>query len=176
MKKRIISMILSIVMVLTMLPTFSLTAFAADGDTTTSEAKWGADADNLTQSGTLEEAIDAAADDSNVKYIQLQSNIENTSYSIYGGEFTIDLNGNDVSSSGEVFNIINSGTKVTFFDSKGGKVSMTYPNTPAVWVRYGASVIINGGEYEGGHAVCVDDGCSAEIIDGTFKSIGYYTV
>jgi len=175
MKKRFLSLILAIVMVIGMAPAMALTASATD----TVEAKWGASADALTGSGTLEAAIAAAAADSNIKYIQLQSNLENTGYLITSGEFTIDLNGKNVTFDSYTFSIRNGGTKVTFIDTADtdGKVSSTELGASAVIVMKGASVIIDGGKFEGGYAVKVDDSSSSVTIkSGDFTSIDWRTI
>ncbi|MBQ9079932.1 MAG: starch-binding protein [Clostridia bacterium] len=173
---KILAYVLMALMLVTIMPSFSLTAGATD---TVTEAKWGASAESLTNSGTLAEAIAAAEADSSIKYIQLQSNIENAEYIIASGEFTIDLNGKDVIGSSYIFDIRNSGTKVTFIDTAetDGKVSTTDTNIPAVSVGYGASAVIDGGKFEGGDAVYVrDSSSSATIKGGEFTSIDWRTI
>lgn len=172
--------LLSIVLALAMLLRLSVPAFATGStDTVTStdggsntgshnvtasytpsakpddEAKWGASADSLTGSGTLAQALAAATTNSDVKYIQLQTNVtEATSrYMITDGSFTLDLNGKTISSNGYTITIgndinnSNSGIDVTFTDSSsGGKVETTSSGYPAITVMCG-KVTFTGGSY-----------------------------
>lgn len=172
--------LLSIVLALAMLLSLSVPAFAAGStDTVTStdggsntgshnvtasytpsakpddEAKWGASADSLTGSGTLAQALAAATTNSDVKYIQLQTDVtEATSYyMITDGSFTLDLNGKTISSNGYTITIgnginnSNSGIDVTFTDSSsGGKVETTGSGCTAIAVMCG-KVTFTGGSY-----------------------------
>lgn len=171
--------LLSIVLALAILLSLSVPAFATEStDTVTStdsnsntgshnvtasytpsakpddEAKWGADAEHLTGSGTLAQAFAAAKNSSDVKYIQLQTNVTATSgYTITGGKFTLELNGKTISSDSYTINIgdsytnANSGIEVTFTDSSsGGGVKATTTGAPAITVRCG-KVTFDGGNY-----------------------------
>ncbi|MBQ8833717.1 MAG: starch-binding protein [Oscillospiraceae bacterium] len=140
--------------------------------TEVSEAKWGASKDSLTGSGTLAEAIAAAEADSTVQYIQLQSDVTaESSFLITSGEFTIDLNGQTVTSDSYTFDVRNSGTKVTFADScTTGAVTTGGANYAAISPGSGAEVLITGGSYSGDCALLIDSGSSAAITGGTFTS------
>jgi len=144
------------------------------------EAIWGADADNLPYSGSLQQAIDAAMSDSSIQHIKLQSNIDigDSYYFIDEGNFTIDLNGKNVSSNDYTFYIINSGTKVTFIDGAAvdGTVRTTHAGCSAVTAAGGAEVMIDGGNYIGGSAVFVDFNGSVTIKDGKFESFGQFAL
>ena len=135
-------------------PFFTLEATAI------AEAKWGTSADALTEKGTLAEAFEAAYtyDEENesyssteVRYIQLQSDVVgdgNGDHYIYGGTFTLDLNGNKLESSG--FGLVVRDAEVTITDGsddKTGGVIVTEYGCPAVQVD-GGSVTIEGGHYE----------------------------
>lgn len=112
------------------------------------EALWGASADNLTGSGTLDEALAAAKANSDIKYIQIQKDLTETDcHNITGGTFTLDLNGKTVTAYSKAFYIASASGEVTFTDSaKGGKIVST--EDTAVLVSCG-SVRITGGSYEG---------------------------
>ncbi len=93
MKKQILSMLLAIVMVVGLIPCGALTAFAAE---TGSEVKWGADADSLTEEGTLADAIAASA-----AYIQLLKNITYNEQLTINNSVTLDLNGKTLTATGD---------------------------------------------------------------------------
>ena len=65
------------------------------------EAKWGTSAEALTNKGTFAQAIAAAVTDyengdytaSDIRYIKLNGNVNTDNNIIYGGNFTLDLNG-----------------------------------------------------------------------------------
>ena len=179
--KKFLSFLLAFVML------FSLTmpAMAAEvtggttGDVTASytpsvvEAKWGTSADSLTESGTFAAALAAAAAaDSTVAYIQLQSDVTTESDNlIQSGVFTLDLNGKTLSSNDNTIHVINERTVVTLTDSaSGGKVTTSSETIPAVVVSISGKVVINGGSYSGFTAVEVGENSVCEINGGTFTS------
>ena len=79
------------------------------------QAAWGSSADDLTSSGTLADAVTAAAQvGSSVGYIKLQEDVASTEgYNINGGTFTLDLNGYTLTSESHTLYIQNAGTSVT---------------------------------------------------------------
>ena len=102
----------------------------------TVEAQWGADAANLTSSGTLQEALDAAASDANVKYIKVINNVDlgDAYMKATGGTFTLDLNGRTVTSTNYTLSLYNF-VNITITDSgEGGKIETTKPIASAILV------------------------------------------
>ena len=133
------------------------------------QAKWGTSVDNLTESGTLDEAIAAAAGDSGITYIQLQSDVTtDNSYLIESGVFTLDLNGKTLSSAASALHVSDAGTVVTLTDTAaGGKVTAGEGGV-AVFAGSSGKVVINGGSYSGSYSLSVRSGGIAEIKAGTF--------
>ena len=152
------------------------------GQVTTIEAKWGAsaDAESFTY-GTLAQAFAAACtyDDetaeyihTDVGYIQLQSDVNpESSYVIYGGEFTIDLNGCTLENyleftNGEI-------TITDESDSKAGKMITSQKDMPLLSIA-GATLKINGGTYitedGGNHVVSINGNGKLTINDGSFSA------
>ena len=117
MRKFTITKIASYLIVLVMV--FSLTAIFTVGASAegTAQAQWGTDAANLTSSGTLQEAIDAAKNDSSITYIKVMSDIflEST-LNATGGAFTLDLNGKKIENTEFVLCVQNS-TIITVTDT-----------------------------------------------------------
>ncbi len=146
------------------------------------EATWGASAEDLDNEGTLAQAITmAAAENSDVAYIQMQSNVTTTDgLVITSGTFTLDLNGYTLTSDGYTLDIANEGTNVTLVDNSeggAGKVVCNSTAHAAVLLTAKASITIEGGSYESAHqAVSVLSGCSATITGGTFTGAIDYTI
>ncbi len=99
---------------------------------TVAEASWGASESNLTNSGTLKEAVAAAAAaDSNVKYIKMNRDVDITAdnyFIIDGGDFTLDMGGYTLSWGNTVLYIY--GGKVVF---KNGTFTSAW--NQAIWVE-----------------------------------------
>lgn len=193
---------LSILLVLAMVLSFGIPAFAEDGDQENNnnsadvvgnytpsddsdlpEAKWGASKDaELTGSGTLEEAIDEARKaNSTVKYIQIQKNITiKETCSIYDADFTLDLNGKIISGSedivGDIFDVL-SGVVVFTDGASGGAVKLTAREGAndqfAIYVD-GGSATISAGTYSSNTnaAVRIDTG-TLLITGGSFTGNAY---
>ena len=122
----------------------------------TVEAQWGADAANLTSSGTLQEALDAAADDSSITYIKVMNDttLESTLVA-NGGEFTLDLNGKKITYAGYVVNVYNS-TIITITDTSAeqtGAIISTDDGASAIcaYVDSSAQITVLSGELQGGY-------------------------
>lgn len=141
----------------------------------TVEAKWGASAESLNNEGTLAQALDAAANNSAVAYIQLQRDISTNSNSTYitAGTFTLDLNSHTLTSNTFTLDIINEGTNVILTDNSAtstGKITTLGNVAIAVSVRDGANLTINGGSYESQYiALEINSNSSATITGGSFK-------
>ncbi len=164
MKKKILSIVLAVIMVVGIFP---ITAFAAEGV----EAKWGSSKDNLTKSGSLADAI-YDAKRNGATYIQIQKDIiasadvtNSYAFSVSGGNFTIDMNGKTIScDTAAVFTIIG-GTVV--FDGNGtlqsssGSCSLGVSNplssSPAT------SVTLKSGTFKGVYGVAVSLGANLYI-------------
>ena len=141
---------------------------AQDSETTT-EATWGADENSLTNSGTLTDAITAAAGD-DVNYIRLVSDITTTEcFYIETGEFTLDLCGHNITAGGNAAFYTSLDTKVTFTDTADEDGTVSASGNHTFYVE--GEAIFNGGIYESA------DGCSViqiwgnvTIKDGTFTA------
>ena len=163
-----------IVMAMCVMSPFNL--WAQDTETTT-EATWGADENSLTNSGTLADAITAAAGD-DVNYIRLVSDITATErYKISAGEFTLDLCGYDITISGDVAFYAYPNTKVTFTDTadEDGTVSVS----GSVTIYIGGEVIFNGGIFKNtgtNYTIQIYPNGNATIKDGTFTTNGSYAI
>ncbi len=108
------------------------------------QAEWGADADNLTEEGTLEEALAAAAANSDtVAYIQLASAVtaaDGQTFTASGGTFTLDLNGH------------------TLTGGKGGDSSLAAATGKPALTVAGADVTVTGtGTLQGGQGGTYSD-------------------
>ena len=93
MNKKIMALLLALCMILSIAP---VTLLAAEAP----EAKWGASASSLTQSGKFTDAIAALSSASGNTYIQLQKDVVLTAELTIrcpNGDLTIDLNGYDIS-------------------------------------------------------------------------------
>ena len=147
MQKRIFSMLLAIVMVVGLIPGGALTAFAAE---TGSEVKWGADADSLTEEGTLAEAIAASA-----AYIQLLKNITHNEQLTINNSVTLDLNGQTLTATGDNGVSVTTGDLTITDSSTAGNGSLigtatatgTY-SSYGVYVNYG-NITVKGGSLIG---------------------------
>ena len=140
------------------------------------EAQWGTDAENLTGSGTVEEALAAAATDANIKYIKLTSDIlyeENIGATVSGGDFTLDLNGNTIQSANyyalDIYNTNPVNLVVT--DTKGGGALI---GVAAIKAWYSAAnVTVTGGTLQGTVAAILIDqeneASSLTITGGTLQ-------
>lgn len=131
------------------------------------EAVWGADQNRLTSRGTLQEALDAAKAGTAAYIRLLSAPPEEKGYEVYGGTFTLDLNGKSITSDGYPLAI--SGGDVTLADSAGGaSVRTSEPGYVALMV-YGGKLTVTGGEYtSNNYAVVVFPSASVKITDGTF--------
>ena len=128
-------------------------------ENTTYEAKWGTSAEAESfEYGTLEEAFSAARSyvperggyvANDIAYIQLQSDVNSEGgYSIYGGTFTLDLNGKTLQSNFHTLYL--TGGEVVVIDSseeQTGKVVTTSDGCLVVQAR-GGNITIYGGRYE----------------------------
>ena len=129
------------------------TDFASElQEITITEAKWGASADSLTNSGTLAEAFSAAAGNASIKYIQLASNVStDNGLIITGGAFTLDLAGCELTSSVSALTFKNS-AKVTICDTSDaetGMISSSTSNEPVLWLHDSSEVILESGTISG---------------------------
>ena len=140
------------------------------------EARWGASKDNMTESGTLETALNAAYSSRDVFYIQLQNDIvSEETHKIRSGTLTLDLNGYTWScSSGTALTII--GGQVIMTDSSVEKTGIIVSTAEVEGIGFSAvridngTLTIDGGSYEtvDGSAVHVFAG-ELFINDGNFK-------
>ena len=188
MRKSTITRIASYFIILAMV--FSLTAAFAVGVSAegTAQAQWGTDAANLTNEGTLQEALNAAADDSSITYIRLMSDIPLGSGSIWveGGKFTLDLNGKAITGDTYPFSLRNA-TNITIEDTsveQTGTIESANAAAAAFKIGHGDAeqkVTINGGIFKSNnYAVYVDGNGSVAMAEVTInggKFIGdWYTV
>lgn len=145
-------------------------------DEQTVEAKWGTSKENLTDSGTLAMAFEAAWNSNEVAYVQLQCDVDaEDSYEIDAGTFTLDLNGHTLSCDSSSTLIINH-ADMQLTDSsveKDGKILCTkvQAGVSNYAVRlWRGTLTIDCGSYEAdaGPAVAVYSG-KVMITDGNFK-------
>lgn len=142
----------------------------------TIEAKWGASKDALTEYGTLQDAFNAAnAENSTVGYIQLQNDISSdVSYTIWGGTFTLDLNGKELVSNTHTLDLRTCTVTLTDNSAGGdGKVVSTDGGCYSIWLDIAevANLTIEKGRYEGaGSAVISVEGGQLTINGGEFAA------
>ena len=155
MRKTTFTRIASYLMVLAMV--FSLTAAFAVGVSAegTAQAQWGTDAANLTNEGTLQEALNAAAGDNSITYIKVMDNIDlgDSNVKATGGKFTLDLNGKTVTSSSYTFYVKNA-VDITITDTSAeqtGKIESTGSGAAAIMTLDNSAInlTIAGGTFVG---------------------------
>ncbi|MBR2847820.1 MAG: hypothetical protein IKB87_00010 [Clostridia bacterium] len=153
--KRIITLVVALVMVLSIVP-FAVSA--AD----IPEAKWGASVDDLGgegREGTFAEALTAAEASTTATYIQLQKDITiaSTNVKCAGSDITLDLNGYDVTGSGSIAFRVRGTSGNTFIitdtytgSERASCVSAAKNNAP-LYLQNGSTInlTINGGTFEG---------------------------
>lgn len=138
----------------------------------TIEATWGASKEALTGSGTLQDAFDAAyAENSTVGYIQLQNDINfESGYIIWGGTFTLDLNGKELKSNSNTLDFRTCTVTLTDNSADGdGKVVSTDGASYSIWLNNAevANLTIEKGRYEGaGSDVIFVEGSTKLTING----------
>jgi len=133
----------------------------------TIEAKWGASKDALTGSGTLQDAFDAAyAENSTVGYIQLQNDINfESGYIIWGGTFTLDLNGKELKSNSNTLDFRACTVTLTDNSAGGGKVVSTDGVSHSICLDFAetANLTIEKGRYEGAGSDVISVGGSGKL-------------
>lgn len=133
----------------------------------TIEAKWGASKDALTGSGTLQDAFDAAyAENSTVGYIQLQNDINfESGYIIWGGTFTLDLNGKELVSNSNTLDLRTCTVTLTDNSDGGGKVVSTDGGSHSILLDFAevANLTIEKGRYEGAGSDVISVGGSGKL-------------
>lgn len=136
----------------------------------TIEAKWGASKDALTEYGTLQDAFDAAyAENSTVGYIQLQNDINfESGYIIWGGTFTLDLNGKELVSNSNTLDFRACTVTLTDNSDGGGKVVSTDGDSYSIWLNNAevANLTIEKGRYEGAGSDVISVGGGQLTING----------
>ena len=135
------------------------------------EAKWGASKDALTEYGTLQDAFDAAyAENSTVGYIQLQNDINfESGYIIWGGTFTLDLNGKELVSNAHTLDLRTCTVTLTDnSDGGGGKVVSTDGGCFSICLDFAgtANLTIENGRYEGAGSAVISVGGGQLTING----------
>jgi len=166
MKKRILSMLLAIVMVVGLIPGGALTALAAD---TGPEVKWGADKDSLTEEDTCINAMYASA-----SYIQLQKDIEVAIPLFFENSVTLDLNGHTLKATE---GIIGKGD-LTVTDTGTGSGILIVTAPIEIVVNVTGSITVSGGKListstdnEYGYSVWADGDITVQG-KGSLNSIG----
>lgn len=136
----------------------------------TIEATWGASKEALTGSGTLQDAFDAAyAENSTVGYIQLQNDINfESGYIIWGGTFTLDLNGKELVSNSNTLDFRACTVTLTDNSDGGGKVVSTDGDRYSIWLNNSetANLTIEKGRYEGAGSDVISVGGGQLTING----------
>ena len=159
MRKTTFTRIASYLMVLAMV--FSLTAAFAVGVSAegTAQAQWGTDAANLTNEGTLQEALNAAAGDNSITYIKVMDNIDlgDSNVKATGGTFTLDLNGKTVTATSYTFYVKNA-VDITITDTSAeqtGKIESTDSGAAAIMTLDTSAInlTIAGGAFVGTTAI-----------------------
>ena len=120
---KIAGMLTMLAMLVTLIAAFAV-GVSAEG---TAQAQWGTDAENLTNEGTLQAALDAAAGDASITYIKVANNVDlgDSSIRANGGNFTFDLNGKTITSNTYLFYVGSSGNVTITDTGEGGKLYST---------------------------------------------------
>ena len=173
MKKTTLTKIVSILTMLAMLSAFVAVFATGVSAETTAEAVWGTDAANLTESGTLKEAFEAAESDSSITYIKLMNDVAlGTGYIwVEGGKFTFDLNGKTITGDSYPLSLRNS-TDITIEDTsieQTGKIESTSAGAAALTIGdlTAVKLTIKGGTFKGKQAVYIDGNGSVTLAEVT---------
>ncbi len=158
MRKQIYTLLIAVLAACFMLG-FSLVASAVvDDPHTPAEAEWRKEGELVGQ-GSLQSALEAAqeGDADEVKLLQAIEGVE-ASYSISRGSFTVDINGQSLSSYKASFFTVAGPAEVIFKDSVGGgKILGEREDSSAscapIIVRSSGSVTVESGTYEGYYAI-----------------------
>jgi len=169
MKKRIFAYVIAVLVIGAIIALGAFPAFAEEP-----EAYWGADKDNLTESGDL---VDAFASDS--EYILLNKDIPDMSVSYYiQRPHIFDFNGHSLRCEVEGEHVLwvhlEPGEKFTVIDSVGGGKA-TSELQSALRISEGI-LTVEGGEFVGHTALQSDEYGSVIISGGVFRGKSYSTV
>ena len=186
MKNRILSMILTIVVLIGMVPAMSLTAFAAE--TNVASVTIDGTTTNYTD---LASAFTAARDatGTSVTLTLLEDVTTEESISVTGGKFTFDLNGKTLQNTETIVMFVDSDVELSIKDSgTGGTIESLGDSSAAIMnngsltiesgtiksahtaINDGGSLVINGGMIDGAeYSVYIGNSGSTVIHNGTFK-------
>ena len=157
--------ILTLLAMLTVLAVLFTVGSAAEGEV---QAQWGAGAESLTASGTLQEAFDAARRDPAVTYVKLVSDVaSDTFFSLSGGNYTLDLNGKTISYGTYVLNLYED-VDLTITDTsaeQSGAIVSTTASPIVISSISSATVTVLGGTLQGEFAIAQSD--NADISSST---------
>lgn len=119
---------------------------------TQDEAAWGSSAEELSFSGTLEEALQAAENDSSIRYVRLLCNVTGE-HIVVGANITLDLAGFTLTAQTYALDV-RRGAHVTVVDTaeEDGSIISTGDGAAALVVHEESTVVIEGGSFIGNAA------------------------
>ena len=171
--KKTLSIILAVLMIVSVMP-------VSMAEITKPQAFWGTDINNLTGSGSLQDALDACSSDEQIDYIQLQQDIDveqDLDIPLRFGcnqPVTLDLNGCTLKNRSYVVTVRSGSLTITDTSDEGcGAVVCDTVNAAAVVVFDGASFILENGTLESTYAAVmvygIDGSCDITINGGMLK-------
>ena len=148
------------------------------------EAAWGSSAEELSFSGTLQQALQAAGSDSSIRYVRLLCNVTGE-HIVVGANITLDLAGFTLTAQSYALDV-REGAHVTVVDTaeEDGSIISTGDSAAALIVHEESTAVVEGGNFMGDIAGMGNDRSGTLIVKGgsftgyrnTFQNLAQLTL